>query len=53
MMDESRTISKRWENDPMIEFLMIEESTVVYSPIATLGPMIEFFTLQPAPILTG
>src|SRR5215210_4130696 len=37
----------------MIELFMMEESTCVLSPIVTLGPIIEFFTEQPFPMLTG
>ena len=53
MSEKSRTISKRFEKEPIIEFLIIEDSIVVFSPMVALGPRMEFFILQPLPILTG
>ena len=51
--ESSSTISKRLEKEPMMEFLTMEKSMVVFSPIVAFGPIIEFLMVQPLPILTG
>ena len=51
--ESSKTTSYNFEKEPMIESLTIEKFTIVFSPIATFGPTIEFLISHPSPILTG